>query len=103
MTDEEKAEFEAFRKEKARKAKLEKQKADREAYKQMVDEEIEKSIPILLAISGQIRESKQRVLDNFRDILAMKSDLFGDRIKDDSARTLSPIQKVTSVSRWVST
>lgn len=83
MTDEEKAEFEAFRKEKARKAKLEKQKADREAYKQMVDEEIEKSIPILLAISGQIRESKQRVLDNFCDILAMKSDLFGDRIKDD--------------------
>lgn len=83
MTDEEKAEFEAFRKEKACKAKLEKQKADREAYKQMVDEEIEKSIPVLLAISGQIRESKQRVLDNFRDILAMKSDLFGDRIKDD--------------------
>ena len=83
MTDEEKAEFEAFRKEKARKARQEKQKADREAYKQMVDEEIEKSIPVLLAISGQIRESKQRVLDNFRDILAMKSDLFGDRIKDD--------------------
>lgn len=41
MTDEEKAEFEAFRKEKARKARQEKQKADREAYKQMVDEEIE--------------------------------------------------------------
>lgn len=34
MTDEEKAEFEAFRKEKARKARQEKQKADREAYKQ---------------------------------------------------------------------
>ena len=64
MTDEEKAEFEAFRKEKARKARQEKQKADREAYKQMVDEEIEKSIPVLLAISGQIRESKQRVLDD---------------------------------------
>ena len=69
----------------------------------MVDEEIEKSIPVLLAISGQIRESKQRVLDNFRDILAMKSDLFGTVSKMTSARTLSPIQKVTSVSRWVST
>ena len=55
MTDEEKAEFEAFRKEKARKARQEKQKADREAYKQMVDEEIEKSIPVLIAISGQIK------------------------------------------------
>ena len=49
----------------------------------MVDEEIEKSILVLIAISGQIKESKQRVLDNFRNILAMKSDLFGDRIKDD--------------------
>ena len=45
MTEEEKAEFEAFQREKARKAAEEKAKADREMYKQMVDEEIENSIP----------------------------------------------------------
>ena len=40
MTAEEKAEFEAFQREKAKKAAEEKAKNDREMYKQMVDEEI---------------------------------------------------------------
>ena len=43
MTAEEKAEFEAFQQAKAKKAAEEKAKADREMYKQMVDEEIERS------------------------------------------------------------
>lgn len=38
MTAEEKAEFEAFQREKAKKAAEEKAKNDREMYKQMVDE-----------------------------------------------------------------
>lgn len=83
MTAEEKAEFEAFQQEKAKKVADAKAKADRDAYKQMVDEEIEKSIPVLLAISDQIKTSKQAVLDNFRDILEMKSDLFKTKVKDD--------------------
>lgn len=52
MTAEEKAEFEAFQREKAKKAAEEKAKNDREMYKQMVDEEIANSIPVLLGISG---------------------------------------------------
>lgn len=83
MTAEEKAEFEAFQQEKAKKVADAKAKADRDAYKQMVDEEIEKSIPVLLTISEQIKKSKQAVLDNFRDILEMKSDLFKTKVKDD--------------------
>lgn len=51
MTAEEKAEFEAFQQAKAKKAAEEKAKADREMYRQMVDEEIEHSIPVLLGIS----------------------------------------------------
>ena len=51
MTAEEKAEFEAFQREKAKKAAEEKAKNDREMYKQMVDEEIANSIPVLLGIS----------------------------------------------------
>ena len=50
MTAEEKAEFEAFQREKAKKAAEEKAKNDREMYKQMVDEEIANSIPVLLGI-----------------------------------------------------
>ena len=50
---------------------------------QMVDEEIENSIPVLLGISEEIKESKQKVLDNFKAILAMKSDLFKTKMRND--------------------
>ena len=83
MTEEEKAEFEAFQQAKARKAAEEKAKADREMYRQMVDEEIENSIPVLLGISEEIKESKQKVLDNFKAILAMKADLFKTKMRND--------------------
>lgn len=83
MTAEEKAEFEAFQQAKAKKTAEEKAKADREMYRQMVDEEIEHSIPVLLGISEEIKESKQKVLDNFKTILEMKSDLFKTKVRDD--------------------
>lgn len=83
MTETEKAEFDAFRQAKAKKAAEEKARADREMYKQMVDEEIERSIPVLQGISEQIKVSKQSVLDNFKTILEMKSDLFRTKVKDD--------------------
>lgn len=83
MTAEEQAEFAAYRQAKAKKAAEEKAKADREMYKQMVDDEIEHSIPVLLGISEEIKESKQQVLDNFKTILEMKSDLFRTKVRDD--------------------
>lgn len=83
MTAEEKAEFEAFQQAKAKKVAEEKAKADREMYRQMVDDEIEHSIPVLLGISEEIKESKQKVLDNFKTILEMKSDLFKTKVRDD--------------------
>ena len=88
MTAEEKAEFEAFQREKAKKAAEEKAKNDREMYKQMVDEEIANSIPVLLGISEQIKASKQTVMDNFKTILEMKADLFKTKVKDDQRITL---------------
>ena len=83
MTAEEKAEFEAFQQAKAKKAAEEKAKVDREMYRLMVDDEIEHSIPVLLDISEEIKESKQKVLDNFKTILEMKSDLFRTKVRDD--------------------
>ena len=83
MTAEEQAEFEAYRQAKAKKAAEEKARADREMYKLMVDDEIEHSIPVLLGISEEIKESKQQVLDNFKTILEMKSDLFRTKVRDD--------------------
>ena len=83
MTAEQKACFDAFQKAEAKRAADAKAKADREYYKQMVDDEIENSIPILLGISEQIKTSKQQVHDNFKTILAMKSDIFRTKIKGD--------------------
>lgn len=83
MTEQERAEFEAFQAQKAKKAAEEKAKADRELYKQLVDEEIERSIPVLQSISEQIKDSKQTVLDNFKTILEMKGEIFKTKVKDD--------------------
>ena len=83
MTAEEKAEFEAFQAANAKKAAEEKARADREQYRQLVDDEIERSIPVLEEISGRIKESKQRVMDNFKTILEMKGDLFKTKLKED--------------------
>ena len=83
MTAEEKAEFEAFQAAKAKKAAEKKARADREQYRQLVDDEIERSIPVLEEISGRIKESKQRVMDNFKTILEMKGDLFKTKLKED--------------------
>lgn len=83
MTAEEKAEFEAFQAAKAKKAAEEKARADREQYRQLVDDEIERSIPVLEEISGRIKESKQRVMDNFKTIMEMKGDLFKTKLKED--------------------
>ena len=82
MTTEERAQFEAFRKKEERRAAEEKARADREMYKQMVDDEIENSIPVLLTISENIKQSKQQVLDNFRTILELKASLF-KTVRDD--------------------
>ena len=83
MTAEEKAEFEAFQAANAKKAAEEKARADRKQYRQLVDDEIERSIPVLEEISGRIKESKQRVMDNFKTILEMKGDLFKTKLKED--------------------
>lgn len=83
MTAEERAEFAAFQAQKAKKAAEERAKAEREEYKGLVDDEIDRSIPILLTISENIKESKQKVLENFRSIIDLKSELFKTKVKDD--------------------
>lgn len=83
MTAEERAEFEAFRRAKAQQAELKRIAEQREMYKNMVDEEIENSIPELVSLSEQIKVTKQTVYDNFKSILEMKHELFASKIKDD--------------------
>lgn len=83
MTAEEKAAFEAFQRERARKAQEAAAQAAREKYKQLVDDEIEQSLPLLLGVSGQIKHIKEVVLDNFKTILELKGELFRTKMRDD--------------------
>ncbi|MEG0701902.1 MAG: DUF3164 family protein [Muribaculaceae bacterium] len=82
MTAEERAEFEAFKVARAKKEAEAKAKAGREMYKQMVDDEIESAIPILMCLSADISETKKIVIDNFKSVIGLKSDLF-NTVKDD--------------------
>lgn len=82
MTAEEKAAFEAFRKEQARKEAAEKAKQMRADYAALVDQEIEALMPELIKVSGDIKEAKRKAYDNFRTIIDMKSEIF--RLKKDS-------------------
>lgn len=83
MSADEMAAFEAFKVAQAKAVAEAKAKEEREEYKGLVDDEIERSIPILLTISESIKASKQQVLDNFRSIIELKSELFKTKVKDD--------------------
>lgn len=83
MTADERAEFEAFIADKRKKEAEARAKEEREQYSQLVDEEIERSIPVLLNISENIKSAKAAVYENFKAILEMKADLFKTKVKDD--------------------
>lgn len=75
MTAAELEEYSKFKEEKAKK-EAEKQAAEqRKAYRQMVDDEIEASMPVLQALSSDIKDKKNNILDNFKAILEMKNEL----------------------------
>lgn len=75
MTAEEREQFEAFKAEKAAKTAKEQAKRDREAYLDLVDETIERVIPSLQCLSQGIKDTKQAVLDDFRNVIDMKSEV----------------------------
>ena len=77
MTDEEAAEFQAFKEAQARKRAEEKKKAERQTYDDLVDAAIEESFPRLRNISDAIRMTKKTVRESFQAILDMKRDVLG--------------------------
>jgi len=81
MTAEEAAQYEAFKAAQAKKAEAEQAKKDREVYGRMVDEEVERALPMLQELSGSISATKRTIEENFRQILDMKADVL-KRTKD---------------------
>lgn len=83
MTAEEQKQFAAFRAAEEKRKAEEKSRADRETYRMMVDEEIERALPQLLQLSAQIKEVKQRIFESFKSVIAMKEELFKSRLNDN--------------------
>lgn len=79
MTAEEKAEYEAFKAEKEKKAAEERRKQQRIDYTKMVDDELAAAIPELQNLSEDIKTVKARVFDNFKAILDLKGEIYKDK------------------------
>lgn len=75
MTAEEQEQFAAFKAEQERKARMERRKENRQAYAQIVDEQVQLAISELMSLSEQIKTVKSTVFSNFRAVLAMKEDV----------------------------
>lgn len=77
MTPEERAEFEAFKAEKAKKEAEEKAKSERETYKLLVEDSVSVAFPKLQQISDELRKRKQEIIDLFQTAIAMKEQVYG--------------------------
>ena len=85
MTAQERQEYEAFKAAQAKKKAKEQAKRDREAYKELVDETIEEASIRLQAVSHHIKTDKQNILNDFRRVIDMKSEVL--KLKKDGQRT----------------
>lgn len=77
MSAAERAEWEAFKAEKAKKEAAELRKQQRETYQELVNDELAAAIPELRALSEQIKTTKDTLFSNFRTVLDMKADVVG--------------------------
>ncbi len=87
MTAEERAAFEAFKRDQERKAAEAKRKQDREVYAQLVDNEVAHAVGICLSASEDLRGVKQTIYNNFRSVLELKQQLTG--VKDKQGEQYS--------------
>ena len=84
MTPEELAAFEAFKADNSKKMAREKAKADRDAYKDLVDEQIDTVFPVLRDVSLHLTAQKTNCIAAFNDILKMKAAIFGTKAEQRS-------------------
>lgn len=75
MTEEDAAQFAAFKAEQEKKARQQRRKENREMYAQLVDEQVALAIPELQSLSEQIKAVKNTVFGNFKSVLDIKADV----------------------------
>lgn len=69
----------------AREKKTASQKAERDAYREIADKMIEKYFSQLVALSADMQRIKSECLDEFREVIKTKIDMFG--LKSDQQRS----------------
>lgn len=80
MTEQERAEFEAFQAQRAARAAEEQKRRELEAYNALVDECIAEAMPTLASLSEDIAATKAAVIEQFRRAIELKNDLL--RVKE---------------------
>lgn len=85
MNSEELKQFEAFKAKQAEENAKVKAKQDRDAYRDLVDETIERTVPSLMCLSQGIKDTKASVLNDFRNVIDMKADVL--KLKKDGQRS----------------
>lgn len=75
MTEEQKAEFEAFKKEQERKAALEAKKQQRDDLQKLTDEVMNEAVENLKKCSAMLVECKNKVMDTFRTLMEMRREV----------------------------
>lgn len=85
MNSEELRQFEAFKAKQAKENAKVKAKQDRDAYRDLVDETIERTVPALMCLSQGIKDTKASVLNDFRNVIDMKADVL--KLKKDGQRS----------------
>ena len=75
MTEEQAAAFAKFQKQQEKEELAKQRKENREAYAQLVDEQIADAIPELQSLSEQIKAVKSAVFGNFGEVLKMKDEV----------------------------
>ena len=78
MTPEEKARFEAFKKEEVRKAKLEAKKIARQQLQQLVDEEMGNAVSALMECSDTLKTAKNKIFADFDTIMKLRREINED-------------------------
>ena len=78
-------EFEAFKAAQAAKRVKEERKQNLDTFNQMIDEEVNLTIPELINLSEQLAAVKKSVFENFKTLLDMKKDVM--KMTKDNQRT----------------
>lgn len=75
MTPEEKAQFEAFQKEKARKALLESKREQRKQLQEMTDEVMSEAVGVLKECHNGLVEAKKKVIETFSALMELRKEV----------------------------